>query len=167
MDNREITTWSEMKAVMKKWFKPQDYKQRAHIQLNQLKQGPLTMEEYTNKFQHLATQVGFKWNDEILVTMYQQGLHLQISLGLYYHYYSSVDDAIQITYQIEDNIKSLSYKKPFIENASKSMIVGSGSSISRTANKPLFSDVTSAPSRSTRPFSPFNSHDVGHQLEWS
>lgn len=30
-DNMDITTWSEMKASMKKRFEPQNFKQRAHI----------------------------------------------------------------------------------------------------------------------------------------
>lgn len=34
-----LTIWYEMKLAMKKQFEPRDYKQRAYLQLNQLKQG--------------------------------------------------------------------------------------------------------------------------------
>lgn len=109
----DVTKWSEMKAAMKKIFVPQDYKQGAHIQLNQLKQENLSMEEYTSQFQHLATRAGFKWNDEILVAMYRQGLHPQISMDLSFHQYPTLGDTIQVVYQIYENMKNLYYKKPF------------------------------------------------------
>lgn len=45
-----LTTWDDMKAAMNKRFKPNDYRLRAHIQLTQLKQGNMSLEEYTNQF---------------------------------------------------------------------------------------------------------------------
>lgn len=97
LGNGKIITWSEMKTTKKKRFKPRDFKQRAHIQLNQLEQGSLFVEDYINQFQQLVVRAGIKCNNKILVAMYIQGLHPQISQGLCYHYYHLVDDVIQIT----------------------------------------------------------------------
>lgn len=73
-----MSTKDELKATMSKRFKPQDYRQMSHIQLNQFKQGTLSIEEYTNKFQHFATRAGISQNDEILVSLYRQGLQHHI-----------------------------------------------------------------------------------------
>lgn len=51
-----MSTWDELKAAMSKRFKPEDYRQRSHNQLNQLKHETLSVDEFTNKFQHLATR---------------------------------------------------------------------------------------------------------------
>lgn len=90
----DLTTWDEMKLAMKKRFEPQDYKQRAHLQLNQLRQGNLNVEEYKRQFQQLVTRISFKWINEVLVVMYLQGLHLQFSLGLGFTHFLTLDDPI-------------------------------------------------------------------------
>lgn len=100
-----MSTQDEMKAAMNKRFKPQDYRQRTHIQLTRLRQETMTVKAYTSKFQHLATKAGTKWNDEILVSLYRQGLQPHISQGLSYHYYTYVDDVIQVAYQIEEDMQ--------------------------------------------------------------
>lgn len=51
----EITIQGEMKVAIKKRFALRDYKQRAHIQLSQLRHGSSSVGEYTRQFQHYAT----------------------------------------------------------------------------------------------------------------
>lgn len=102
--NGNITTQGEMKVGMKKRFTPRDYKKRAHMQLSQLRQGNSNVGEYTRQFQHFATRLGFRWIDEIPVSMYRQGLHPQILQSLCYQYYSSIDEIIQVVHYIEDNL---------------------------------------------------------------
>lgn len=148
----DLTTWDEMKLAMKKRFEPGDYKQRVRFQLNQLRQGNLSVEEYTRQFQHLATHAVFKWTNKVLVAMYQQGLHPQLSMGLSFTHFPILDDAIQVAYQINENMNDLSYKLLIVESSSKCVIAGY-SSFSRSIHQTK----TSSPPRSLFQFSPSKS----------
>lgn len=49
-------------------------------------------------------------------------------MGLIFTYFPTLDDAIQVTYQISENMKDLSYKLSIVENSFKGVITGYSSS---------------------------------------
>lgn len=53
--------------------------------------------------------------------MYRQGLHPQISQGLYFQYYPLVDEVIQAAYHIENNLRM--HKKTYVEIVSRGVVV--------------------------------------------
>lgn len=55
-----------------------------------------------------------------------------------------MDDAIQIAFQIEDNIKLHSSKKLFMENVPRSMVYNGGGSASRQVSRTQTQTVTSS-----------------------
>ena len=48
---------------------------------------------------------GFPWNEDVMISMYRQGLNPNISLGLAASWLYTMVDAIQIEYQMEEEIK--------------------------------------------------------------
>lgn len=54
----------------------------------------MTLKEYTNQFQCLATRVSFRWDDEILVALYRHEVYPQISTSLCLNHYWVLDDVI-------------------------------------------------------------------------
>lgn len=73
-----------------------------------------------------------------------QGLHPNISMGPSFSHFPSLDDAIQIAYQIDENLNSISYKKPFMESAPRSVMANNGYSNSKAASKPQVNDASSS-----------------------
>ena len=100
-----IRSWEGMRSAMTRYFIPPNYKQRAHLQFTQLVQGSYSIEEYTNKFYGLAMRSGFPWNEDVMISTYCQGLNPNISLGLAASWLYTMVDAIQIEYQMEEEIK--------------------------------------------------------------
>ena len=71
-----------MKIAMSRYFVPVNYQQHVHLQFTQLVQGSMSIEEYTAKFYSLATKSELPWNEDVMISMYRQGLNSQISCGL-------------------------------------------------------------------------------------
>lgn len=105
-------------------------------------------------FQHLATHAGFKWNDEILMAMYREDLHSHISMGLSFHHYLTMDDAIQVAYQINENMKSKSYRKLLVQSALRNMMINSRYSNSKVASKSQGSGTSYVSFRPTHNYTP-------------
>ena len=103
-----IRTWEDMKMALTRFFVPPNYKQRVHLQFVELVQGSLTVEEYTNKFYSLAAKSDFPWNEDIMISMYRKGLNLHISSGLAASRIYTMNDAVQIAYQMEEEYKKRS-----------------------------------------------------------
>ncbi|CAK7356334.1 unnamed protein product [Dovyalis caffra] len=53
----------------------------------------------------LATRSEFPWNDDVILSMYRQGLNLQISSGLATCRFYTMADAVQVAAQIEKKLK--------------------------------------------------------------
>lgn len=93
----------DVKIAMGCHFVPQNYKQQIHIQLIHLVQGSM-MVEYT-KFYSLATCSEFPWDEDIMIATYCQGLNLSISSGLATRRLYVMADAVQMSYQVEEEQK--------------------------------------------------------------
>ena len=67
-----------MRSVMTHYFVPPNYKQQAHLHFTHgVRQ--LSIKENTNKFHSLAMRLGFPWNENMIISMYYQGLNPNIS----------------------------------------------------------------------------------------
>ena len=98
-------TWEDMKVTLTRFFVPPNYKQRVHLQFVESVQGSLSVEEYTNKFLSLAAKSDFPWNEDIMISMYRKGLNPHISSGLAASRIYTMNDVVQIAYQMEEEYK--------------------------------------------------------------
>ncbi|KAM5575250.1 hypothetical protein ABKV19_014275 [Rosa sericea] len=117
-------TWEDMKMTLTLFFVPPNYKQRVHLQFVELVQGSLSVEEYTNKFLSLAAKSDFPWNEDIMISMYRKGLNPHISSGLAASRIYTMNDAVQIAYQMEEEYKKKSSMS--ISNKGKTLDKSSG-----------------------------------------
>lgn len=65
-----------------------------------------------------------------MIAMYWRGLHLQIVVGLHYVILQTLDDAIQIAYQVEEGERKVHPKKTLSDCSPRVMNRAYGSSIS-------------------------------------
>ncbi|KAI8554950.1 hypothetical protein RHMOL_Rhmol05G0135800 [Rhododendron molle] len=74
-------------------------------EFTQLTQGSKSVEEYTRLFYSLATRSEFPWNEDVMISMYRQGLNPQISCGLASSRLYNMADAVQVALQMEEEDK--------------------------------------------------------------
>ncbi|PRQ55245.1 putative retrotransposon gag domain-containing protein [Rosa chinensis] len=125
-------TWEDIKMTLTRFFVPPNYKQRVHLQFVELVQGSLSVEEYTNKFLSLAAKSDFPWNEDIMISMYRKGLNPHISSGLAASRIYTMNDAVQIAYQMEEEYKKKSSMS--ISNKGKTLDKSSGGFTSTTSD---------------------------------
>ncbi|XP_043700306.1 uncharacterized protein LOC122651028 [Telopea speciosissima] len=74
----EPITWAAMKEILKEKYLPPSYQRRLHDQLNTIRQGTLTVEEYIDKFNDLLSRTGVDENDDQLISRFKLGLRVDI-----------------------------------------------------------------------------------------
>lgn len=67
--------------------------------------GAALVEAYTTQFYHLMVHAKAKWEDDMVIAMYRHGLHLHIATGLCYARFPTLDDTIQIAYQVKEGLR--------------------------------------------------------------
>ena len=69
----------------------------------QLRQENMTVEEYTSNFYHFATHCDLELNEDIMIAVFREGLKPQVSTRLAAVMLYSLNDAIQVATQIEED----------------------------------------------------------------
>ncbi|OMP00001.1 reverse transcriptase [Corchorus capsularis] len=77
----KIRTWDKMVRELKKKFLPEDYKQDVFIKLQNLKQGAMSVSDYTADFDSLMIKANINEPEEQTIARYLAGLRVDIANG--------------------------------------------------------------------------------------
>ncbi|GKE10335.1 putative nucleotidyltransferase, ribonuclease H, partial [Tanacetum coccineum] len=124
-----ITSWQKMKKCMRDNFIPHNYQRQMYQQLQNLKQGSKSVEDYTTEFYKLIARNDIQETKDQLVSRYIGGLRVQIIDSVNMFDPMTLSDAYQRALAFEkQNRRVGSSSSPAITSAS-----GSGNMASRSA----------------------------------
>ena len=153
---RPITTWDEMKAVMKKRFVPRHYYRELYKKLQQLRQGGRSVEEYHREMEIAMIRANVEEDREATMARFLAGLNVEIANQVELQHYVEMEDMLHMAIKIERQLKtrgSTQFNRyPEQSNWNKSF-----SKDDRQGGKPMFESrptsstpqVTSKPEAST------------------
>lgn len=75
----KIRTWEKMKRELRRHFIPDTYKQDNYLKFHNLRQGDLTVENYTREFEYLMIKCDTREHEEQTIARYIGGLRLSIA----------------------------------------------------------------------------------------
>ncbi|KAJ4980749.1 hypothetical protein NE237_031586 [Protea cynaroides] len=103
---REPTTWEEMKEQLKEKYLSRSFQRRLHDQLNNLRQGNMSMEDYVYQFDQLCARSGSRDNDDQIISRFRLGLRPEIREKMGVVDIVSFNDCVDKAFQAEDLLKS-------------------------------------------------------------
>jgi hypothetical protein len=96
-----INDWEEMKLKMQEKFLPMDYEDSVFAELLALKQGSMTIDDYTHRFHELTICSRLIETKRQSLTPYKAGLRDDISRELITSILTSIDEAYQLAMKLE------------------------------------------------------------------
>lgn len=108
----KITSWEKFKKHMKSAFLPYNYERELYHRLQHLRQGPKSVDEYTQEFYQLLARADLSENSAQLVSRYIGGLRLPIQDVLNMFDPFTVSEAHQRALQAE---KQLARRAPTLQ----------------------------------------------------
>ncbi|KAG6761264.1 hypothetical protein POTOM_034472 [Populus tomentosa] len=106
-----ISHWDEMKERLKEKYLPIDYEQMMFEEMLQLKQGTLTVEQYTDKFHELTIRSRIAETDQQTLARYRNGLRGELYKEMLIARLITVEEAYQLALRIEKQIGNATGKK--------------------------------------------------------
>jgi hypothetical protein len=100
-----INDWEEMKLKMQEKFLPMDYEDSVFAELLALKQGSLSIDDYTHRFHELTIRSRLIETERQSLTRYKSGLRDDISRELITTRLTSVDEAYQLAMKLEQQTR--------------------------------------------------------------
>ncbi|XP_022575815.1 uncharacterized protein LOC111215881 [Brassica napus] len=101
-----VNSWDKLKRLLRKAFLPYNYTRTMYNQLQNLRQGSKTVDEYASEFFTLLARNTLLETQDQLVSRFIGGLRLQIQNHLLLFNPNSVSEAHQRAILIEQNLKS-------------------------------------------------------------
>jgi hypothetical protein len=100
-----INDWQEMKLKMQEKFLSMDYEDSVFAELLALKQGSMTIDNYTHRFHELTIRSSLIETERQSLTRYKAGLTDDISRELITARLTSVDEAYQLAMKLEQQTR--------------------------------------------------------------
>jgi hypothetical protein len=110
---RNINTWEEMKRVMKRRFVPSSYQRDLRNQLQLLKEGNKSVDEYFKEMELLLVRTGIREDAESTMARFLSGLNEEISEFVEMFPYRSLQDLVDQAMCIERKIQQESHGKSY------------------------------------------------------
>lgn len=129
-----ITDWDEMKMKLQEKYLPLDYEDSLFEELILLRQGNMTVDEYTNKFHDLSIRSQIEETGRQTLARFRAGLREDIRKELLTMRLMSVEEAYQFAFQLEQQFQqamtrrsqlSWSNSAPVASNKPQARTVGS------------------------------------------
>ncbi|XP_027158067.1 uncharacterized protein LOC113759689 [Coffea eugenioides] len=103
--NIEVTTWSELKVLMRKRFVPNHYHCDLSHKLQNLRQGNQCVEDYYKKMEIAMLRANIVDDRETIMTRFFSGLRLEITDEVELHHYMELKDMLEKALKIERRLK--------------------------------------------------------------
>jgi hypothetical protein len=108
-----ITDWEEMKLKLQEKYLPIDYEEALFEEMLLLKQGNLSVDEFTNKFHELSIRSHVSETDRQTIARYKASLREEIKKELLTVRLVSVEEAYQLALRVEQQQRSISIRRTF------------------------------------------------------
>ncbi|XP_071900973.1 uncharacterized protein [Coffea arabica] len=100
-----ITTWTELKRLMKKRFVPNHYHRDLYQKLQTLTQGQRSVEDYYKDMEISMLRADIQEDREATMARFLSGLRVEIADQLELQYYVEIDDMVDKAIKIEQRLK--------------------------------------------------------------
>ncbi len=100
-----ITSWEDIKELMRKRFIPSHYFQDSHKRLSSLKQGSISVEEYHKEMEIAMMRVRVEEDPEATMTKFLNGLNYEIANMVELQPYHDIEELVQLIITVERQLK--------------------------------------------------------------
>lgn len=115
---RPISTWEEMKAVMKRRFVPSYYYRDLHLKLQSLKQGTKSVEEYHKEMEITLIRADIEEDREATMARFLCGLNREIANVVELQHYLELEDMVSMAIKVERQLKRGRTTRPEVNHSS-------------------------------------------------
>ena len=109
-DEEKVRSWALMKRLMRSRFVPDYYKQEMLMDLQSLRQGQRSIEEYVKEFETLMTRCDIKESSDESIARFINGLKMDIASVVELQQYRTLEDVIKLASRVERHKRKWSQK---------------------------------------------------------
>ncbi|KAH9780675.1 hypothetical protein KPL71_008169 [Citrus sinensis] len=102
---RPISTWEEMKAIMRRRFVPSHYYRELHQRLQSLTQGSKSVEDYHKEMEIIIIRANIKEEREATMARFLHGLNQDIANVVDLQHYVELEDMVHMAMKVERQLK--------------------------------------------------------------
>ena len=100
-DEEKVCSWALMKRLMRRRFVPDYYKQEILMELQSLRQGKRSIEEYVKEFETLMARCDIKESSDESIACFINGLKMDIASVVELQHYQTLEDVIKLASRVE------------------------------------------------------------------
>ncbi|KAL4385872.1 hypothetical protein GQ457_09G021510 [Hibiscus cannabinus] len=116
---RPISTWNEMKAIMRRRFIPTHYHRELFNKLQNLKQSNRSVEDYYKEMEVAMIRANIDEDREATMARFLAGLDPDIANVVELQHYIDIDDMVHMAMKVEKQLKRKGAARPYASNTSK------------------------------------------------
>ncbi|KAF7800459.1 uncharacterized protein G2W53_045101 [Senna tora] len=117
---RPVTTWREMKTLLRRRFIPNHYYRELYQRLQTLTQGSTCVEEYHKEMELYMIRANVQEDREATMARFLNGLNKDIADIVDLHHYVELEDMVHMAIKVEKQLKRKGFSK-FNSGASTSL----------------------------------------------
>ncbi|KAL0462366.1 UNVERIFIED_CONTAM: Transposon Ty3-G Gag-Pol polyprotein [Sesamum latifolium] len=102
---RPITTWEEMRAIMRRRFVPSYYRRELHNHLQRLTQGSKSVDEYYKEMEIAMIRTNIMKDNEATMARFLHGLNRDIANVVEMHHYVELEEMVHQAIKVEQQLK--------------------------------------------------------------
>ncbi|KAL0313445.1 UNVERIFIED_CONTAM: hypothetical protein Sradi_5743800 [Sesamum radiatum] len=102
---RPITTWEEMRAIMRRRFVPSYYRRELHNYLQHLTQGSKSVDEYYKEMEIAMIRTNIMEDNEATMARFLHGLNRDIADVVEMHHYVELEEMVHQAIKVEQQLK--------------------------------------------------------------
>ncbi|KAK8503583.1 hypothetical protein V6N12_036756 [Hibiscus sabdariffa] len=100
-DEGPVTTWNEMKCIMRKRFVPSHYHRELYQKLQNLKQGSRTVEDFVKEMEMAIMRANIVEDREATMAQFLAGLNIEIANIVELQHYVDLEDMVHLAIKVE------------------------------------------------------------------
>ena len=114
---RPISTWGEMKSVMRKRFIPSYYHRDLYQRLQNLTQGNRSVEDYYKEMEIAMIRADIEEDREATMARFLAGLNRDIANIVELQHYVEVMDMVHMAIKVEKQLKRKGVSRPYVNSS--------------------------------------------------
>ncbi|KAL4333051.1 hypothetical protein GQ457_07G005030 [Hibiscus cannabinus] len=102
---RPVSTWDELKAIMRKRFIPTHYHRELLRKLQNLTQGSMSVEDYFKEMELAMIRANIEEDQETTIARFVSGLNPEIADTVELQYYVDLEEVVHLAMNVEKQLK--------------------------------------------------------------
>ena len=155
----QITSWPEMRQLMRSRFLPADYEQELYRSFMNCTQGKRTVTEYTDEFYRLSSRVNMVESENQRVSRYIEGLKDEIKDQMLLHPIWSMSEAVSMARKVEQQPRTMNkshrssnFHKVRLDSSQDVQKSTDSRKSTQRASKTTISDTAASEKKTTNPY---------------